>query len=104
MNGKLFVLFGTGRGDSVYEQNAFFTKQEAHGSLWSPGYQRLYTDYLSEGLIFIYQQPYHRINNNQQWQTKAAILPVNTIGINRHIIKTVFLCLIEPSPKVEKFF
>ena len=31
MNGNLFVLYGIGRGDSVYEQNAFFTKQEAHG-------------------------------------------------------------------------
>ena len=29
---------------------------------------------------------------------------VNTIGINRHIIKTIFLCLSDPSPKVEKKF
>ena len=28
-------------------------------------YQRLYTDFLSEGLIFAYQQPHYRINENQ---------------------------------------
>ena len=30
----------------------------------SPEYQRLYTDFLSEGIIFAYQQPHHRINKN----------------------------------------
>ena len=35
-------------------------------------YQRLYTDFLSEGLIFVYQQPHHRINENQWWYRKAA--------------------------------
>ena len=29
---------------------------------------RLYTEFLSEGLIFAYQQPHHRINKIQQWQ------------------------------------
>ena len=48
-------------------------KQEAHGPERSPEYQRLYTDFLSEGLIFAYQQPHHRINKNQEWQRKAAI-------------------------------
>ena len=40
----------------------------------SPDYQRLYTDFLSEWLIFvyIYQQPYHRINENRPWNRKAA--------------------------------
>ena len=33
----------------------------------------LYTDFLSEGLIFAYKQPHHRINKNQQWQRKAAL-------------------------------
>ena len=40
--------------------------------LRSPEYQRLYTDFLSEGLIFIYQKPHHRINENQPWYRKAA--------------------------------
>ena len=50
------------------------------------------------------QQRHHRINKNQKWQTIAALQPVNTIEINRHTIKTVYLCLSEPSPKVEKKF
>ena len=35
---------------------------------------RDYTDFLSEGLIFVYQQPHHtcRINENQWWYRKAA--------------------------------
>ena len=37
-----------------------------------PEYQRLYSDFLSEGLIFAYQQPHHRVNKNQQWYRKAA--------------------------------
>ena len=35
-------------------------------------YHRLYTDFLSEGLILVYQQPHHRINENQRWYRKAA--------------------------------
>ena len=27
---------------------------------------QLYTDFLSEGLIFVYLQPHHRINENQR--------------------------------------
>ena len=49
--------------------------QEAHRPLRSPEYQRLYTDFLSEGLIFVYQQPHHRKNENQRrnclmWSTR----------------------------------
>ena len=58
------------------------TEQEAHGPYRSPEYQRLYTDFLSEGLIFVYQQPHHRINENQRWYRKAASLSLNTIAIN----------------------
>ena len=36
-------------------------------------YQRIYTDFLSERLIFAYQQAHHRINKNQQWQREAAL-------------------------------
>ena len=36
------------------------------------GYQGLYNDFLSEVLIFAYQQPNHRINKIQQWLRKAA--------------------------------
>ena len=57
-------------------------KQEAHGPSQSPEYQRLYTDFLSEGFIFVYQQPHHRINENQRWYRKAALLSLNTIAIN----------------------
>ena len=31
------------------------------------------TEFLSEGLIFAYQQPHHRINENQQWHMKTAL-------------------------------
>ena len=37
-----------------------------------PYYHRLYTDFLLEGLIFVYKQPLHTINENQQWYKKAA--------------------------------
>ena len=30
----------------------------------------------SEGLIFAYQQPHHRINKNQQWHRKAEKHPL----------------------------
>ena len=43
----------------------------------------LSTDFLSEGLIFVkYQQPHHRINENQRWYRKAASKSLNTIAIN----------------------
>ena len=35
--------------------------------------QRLYADFLSEGLIFAHQQPNYRINKHQQWHRKAAL-------------------------------
>ena len=47
-------------------------KQEAHRPKRSPGYQRLHTSFLSKGLIFVYLQPHHRINENQLWYQKAA--------------------------------
>ena len=31
------------------------------------------TDFLSEELIFAYQQPHHRIYKNQQWHKKTAL-------------------------------
>ena len=52
----------------------------------SPEYQRLYNDFLSEELLFAYQQAHHRINKDQQWLRKAAIneysLKTITIAIN----------------------
>ena len=45
----------------------------------SPGYQRLYTDFLSKGLIFAYQQLHHRINEIQQWHRKAAFNSMQSI-------------------------
>ena len=32
------------------------------------------TEIVSEGLIFAYQQPHHRINNNQQFHIKATFI------------------------------
>ena len=46
--------------------------QEGHRPYRSPEYQRLYTDFLSEGPIFVYQQPHHSINENQPWYSKAV--------------------------------
>ena len=37
-------------------------------------YQRLYTAFLSEGLIFAYQQPQYKVNKNQQWQRNNSII------------------------------
>ena len=39
-------------------------KHEAHRPLQSPEYQRVYTDFLSEGLISAYQQSHHKISIN----------------------------------------
>ena len=64
-------------------------KQEAHRSEQSHEYQRLYTDFLSEVLIFAYQLPHHRINENQQWHRKAALYSLNTIAINLMYIDKV---------------
>ena len=36
----------------------------------------------TEGLIFAYQLPHHRINKNQLWRKKAALYSINTIAIN----------------------
>ena len=53
---------------------------------------RLYTDFLSEGFIFVYQHPHHRINENQRWYRKAASKCLNTIAINvLYIVKVKIL-------------
>ena len=49
----------------------------------------IYTDFLSEGLIFVYQQPNHGINENQLWYRKAASLSFNAIAINVLYINSV---------------
>ena len=41
-------------------------RQEAHKPKRSPANHSLYIDFLSEGLIFAYEQPYRRINKDQQ--------------------------------------
>ena len=56
----------------IFFKQKISSKQEAHRPKRSPEYHRLYTDFLSEGLRFVYQQPHHRINENQQWYRKAA--------------------------------
>ena len=45
-------------------------------------------EFLSEGLVFAYQQAYHRMNESQQWQRKAALNPLNTIAVNVLYITT----------------
>ena len=45
-------------------------------------YQRLYTEFLSEGLIFAYLQTHHRKRKNQHWHRIAALKFLNTIAIN----------------------
>ena len=42
-------------------------KQEYIRPYRSGEYQRLYTVFVSEGLIFAYQQPQYKVNKNQQW-------------------------------------
>ena len=58
-------------------------KQEAHRLKRSPEYQRLYTEFLSEGCIFANEQPhyYNKIQNKQLYR-KAASLSFNTKAIN----------------------
>ena len=62
-------------------------------------YQRLYTYVLSEGIIFSYQLPNHRINKNQQWHLKAALYVwyLNTITIN-----VMYKSIRSPAPIVMK--
>ena len=51
----------------LYTMQMSGNKQEDHGPQRSPDYQFiLYTDFLSEGLIFEYQQAHQRINKNQK--------------------------------------
>ena len=38
-------------------------------------YQRLYTDFFSEGLIFAYQQAHHRINKSTMAEGSCIITP-----------------------------
>ena len=64
-------------------------EQETQGPLRSPEYQTLYTDFLSEGLIFAYQLLHHRINENQQWDRKADKDSLNTIAMNVMFIDRV---------------
>ena len=62
------VLDTSSHGDTPMSRNMVSqcqTKQEAHRRLRSPEYQRSCPDFLSKGLIFVYQQPHHRINENQ---------------------------------------
>ena len=56
--------------------------QEAQGPERSSEYQQLYTDFLSEVLIFANQLHHHKINKNQHWHRKAALYSLNTITIN----------------------
>ena len=61
---------------SAYCSNAaltiFIQKQEANRPKRSLEYQRLSTDFLSEGLIFSYQQLHYRINKSKQCLRKAG--------------------------------
>ena len=41
-----------------------------------------FTDFLSKGLIFVYHQPHHRINENLLWYRRAASKSLNTIAID----------------------
>ena len=52
-----------------FQRNANMRYMSLNGHL---EYQRLYTDFLSEGPTFTYQQTHRRINKNPQWQKKAA--------------------------------
>ena len=55
--------------DVVFDENLGFVRiliiQEAHKPYRSPEYQKLYSDFLSEELIYVYQQPHDRKNKNQ---------------------------------------
>ena len=44
---------------------------------------RLYTDFLSEGLIIAYQHAHQRIYKNQQWHRKAVLQSVDTVEKKR---------------------
>ena len=59
-----------------------YLKQEDQGPKRLPEYPKLYTDFLSEGLIFGYQLPHHRINKNQQRHRKASLYSLSTKVIN----------------------
>ena len=65
--------------------------QEANGPQQLPEYHKLYTELLSEVLIFVYQRgPYDKINKNQQWQegywsiTLNAVIAINVLFIDTH--------------------
>ena len=47
----------------------------------------------------IFLHAHHKINKNQQWQRKAALLPLITLAINVHIIKIIIKNFNHP-PKV----
>ena len=54
-------------------------KKEVHGPSWSPDFHRLQAVYLSEGFILAYLEAHHKIDKNQQCQSKAALQPFDTI-------------------------
>ena len=58
-HGKCCRIFSSGEVKTKVKQT------RGPQALQSPDYQRLYTDFFSEGLVFVYQQPHHRKNENQ---------------------------------------
>ena len=53
-------------------------------------YERLFKQiYLSDGLIILHQNGHHRMNKNQHWLLKAALLAVNKIANHLNIIKSI---------------
>ena len=52
-------------------------KEEVRRPKQSPEYQRIYTDSLSEGLKFAYQQVHNRIMAKE-----SCIITLNTVAIN----------------------
>ena len=51
--------------------------------------QSILTNFLSEGFIFAYPLPHHRINENQVWHGEKSIIFHNTIAINVMYIDNV---------------
>ena len=58
--------------NKFYGVKAILSKTRGPQALTVTCVSETYTDFLSEGLIFVYQQPHHRINENQLWYRKAA--------------------------------
>lgn len=64
-------------------------------------YRKLYTEYLSEGLILAYQQA-HQTNKKQQWQKKAVLISMNVQYMSSKLYIMLYCSALDVEEKIFK--